>query len=114
MTDRIYHLARKADFTLAAPLGRYSGSDADRADGFLHFSTASQIRESAAKHRAGEADLILIEADATRLGESLRWETSRGGQQFPHLYGALPMDAITRTADLPLDAAGQHQFPEWL
>lgn len=114
MTERIYHLARKADFALAASLGRYSGSDADRADGFLHFSTAGQIRESAAKHRAGEIDLVLIEADPAKLGESLRWETSRGGQQFPHLYGVLPLDAITRTADLALDASGTHQFPAWL
>jgi uncharacterized protein (DUF952 family) len=114
MTELIYHLARKGDFAEAAKLGSYAGSDADRADGFLHFSTASQIRDSAAKHRAGEAGLILLEADPAKLGSALRWEISRGGQSFPHLYGALPLDAVTRTAELPLDSAGGHVFPEWL
>lgn len=110
----IYHLARAAEWAAATAEGTYHGSVEDRRDGYLHFSTAAQIRVSAARHRAGEAGLLLIEADADRLGEALKWEESRGGALFPHLYGPLPLTAVLRTAPLPLDEAGLHQFPEWL
>jgi uncharacterized protein (DUF952 family) len=114
MTERpIYHLCRKADWDEALRTGRYGGSAQDRRDGFIHFSTAAQIRASAAKHHAGKPDLLLIEVDAGRLGETLRWEASRGGALFPHLYGDLPLTAVLRADPLPLDpASGEHLFPE--
>src|SRR5690349_14372437 len=97
----VYYLARKGEFEQAREGDRYLGSAEDRADGFIHFSTASQVRGSAAKHRKGETDLLLLEVDADRLGAGLRWEKARGGELFPHLYAALPLDAIRRTAPLP-------------
>ena len=107
----IYHLARKAAWDAARATGSYSGTPEDRADGFIHFSTAAQVAISAAKHRAGEADLILVGAEAEALGEALKWEPSRGGQLFPHLYGDMPMSAVRREDPLPLDADGRHVFP---
>ena len=92
--------------------GLYRGSSQDAADGFIHFSTAEQIRESARKHRAGQADLVLVTVDAAKLGALLKWEPSRGGALFPHLYGALPLEAVIRVEPLPLGPAGTHSFPE--
>lgn len=107
----IYHLARQRDWEAAEPSGAYRGADEDRRDGFLHFSTAAQVAVSAAKHRRGETDLILVAADAARLGDTLRWERSRGGEMFPHLYGDLPIDAVLWARPLPVGADGVHRFP---
>src|SRR3546814_10761057 len=107
----IYHLARKPAWEDAARAGIYAGEIADRADGFLHFSTAQQVVESAARHRAGEADLVLLAVDPTALGDALRWEASRGGKLFPHLYGELPVAAVVWSRPLPLGPDGRHVFP---
>jgi uncharacterized protein (DUF952 family) len=107
----IYHLSRRADWERAKTSGSYQGSAEDTADGFLHFSTASQVVESARKHRVGETGLVLLEVDARKLGAPLRWEPSRGGQMFPHLYGPLPTDAVVAEFDLPLGENGEHVFP---
>lgn len=107
----IYHMCRQAEWQAAQAGGSYPGSSQDRADGFIHFSTAAQIVESAARHRAGQDGLILIEVEAARLGPALKWEASRGGQLFPHLYGALAVAAVSRVADLRLGADGLHVFP---
>lgn len=115
MESLIHTLVRRADWEEAERLGSYAGSADDRRDGFLHFSTASQVRESAAKHRAGEPDLLLVEVEADALGEALRWEPASGGKRpglFPHLYGELPVAAVRRVMPLPLDGAGRHVFPE--
>lgn len=114
MEETIYTLVREADWRAAERLGRYEGSADDRRDGFLHFSTAAQVRASAAKHRAGVADLLLIAADARALGDALRFEPASGGKRpglFPHLYGALPLSAVRSVTPLPLDADGLHVFP---
>ena len=108
---RIYHLCRKADWQQAAQRGVYEGSAEDRADGFLHFSTAQQVEESAARHRAGEADLLLLVASAQSLGDRLAWEPSSSGDLFPHLQGALPLSAVLEVVDLPLGPDGLHEFP---
>jgi uncharacterized protein (DUF952 family) len=110
----IYHLARPADFDRARTLGRYDGAREDATDGFMHFSTAAQVVESAARHRAGEPDLILLAVDPDRLGDALRWEPARSGALFPHLYGPLPLDAIAWTRSLPIDPDGRHRFPREL
>jgi uncharacterized protein (DUF952 family) len=109
----IYHLATAGGWALAMTAGRYEGTAADRADGFLHFSTADQIVESARRHRAGAPDLMLLTVDPRKLeAGTLRWEESRGGKLFPHIYGAVPMAAVVSVDPLPLDDAGGHVFPD--
>jgi uncharacterized protein (DUF952 family) len=110
-TTLIYHMCKRAEWEAARVGGRYAGSSQDAADGFIHFSTAEQIIESAAKHRTGQSDLVIVEVEAESLGSALRWEPSRGGQLFPHLFGTLPVTAVRRVASLPLGANGRHQFP---
>ena len=91
--------------------GVFRGSEVDLRDGFIHFSTAGQAAETAAKHFAGQNDLVLVRVDAERLGAALKWEPSRGGALFPHLYGDLDPKAVTRVDPLPLGAEGRHEFP---
>ncbi len=110
----IYTLVREADWREAERLGRYEGSADDRRDGFLHFSTAAQVRASAAKHRAGVADLLLVAADVDALGAALRFEPASGGKRpglFPHLYGPLPLAAVRSVTPLPLGQDALHVFP---
>lgn len=107
----IFHLARREDWAAAQRTGRYGGSSDDRADGFIHFSTVETVRESAARHRAGESDLVLIAVASEGLPGALRWERARGGVLFPHLYGALPIDRVKWVKELPLGADGRHVFP---
>jgi uncharacterized protein (DUF952 family) len=102
----IYHMCLRPEWELAVHSGVYSGSSQDRADGFIHFSTAAQLPQSARRHRSGQKDLVLLAVDAQALGEALRWEPSRGGALFPHLYGALPVSAVRSVADLALGADG--------
>ncbi len=109
----IYHLAKAGVWADALQSGQaYAGTAEDTADGFLHFSTASQIVESAARHRAGERDLVLLAVDAEGLGKDLRWERSRGGAEFPHVYGTVPMAAVRWAKPLPLGPDGHHEFPD--
>ena len=87
-------------------------ADRPAADGYIHFSTGEQVAETAARHFAGAADLVLVAVAAAALGPALKWEPSRGGALFPHLYGALPLDAVLWVKPLPLGADGRHVFPE--
>ena len=112
MTTLIYHMCKREEWQAATLSGVYGGSSQDRADGFLHFSTAEQIVESAAKHRAGQDGLVLLTVKAEILGDALKWEVSRGGAMFPHLYDDLPVSATIRVDDLPLGPDGKHNFPE--
>ncbi|MFC4351789.1 DUF952 domain-containing protein [Fodinicurvata halophila] len=109
---QIYHVCREADWAAALEQGRYDGSEDDRRDGFIHFSTRAQLRESVAKHRAGQQGLVLLEVDPEALGDALTWEPSRGGALFPHLYGPLSPGAVRRSWPLPLGTEGQHVFPD--
>ncbi len=112
MSDKtIYHVCRHAEWEAARAAGVYDGSSQDQADGFIHFSGAEQVVASAAKHRAGQADLVLVAVDAAALGAALHWEASRGGAMFPHVYGPLPAAAVRWTKPLPLGADGRHVFP---
>ncbi|MGQ0676798.1 MAG: DUF952 domain-containing protein [Rhodospirillales bacterium] len=108
----IYNLCRKADWEAALALGEYRGSADDLRDGFIHFSTAAQVAESAARHRAGTPDLLLLAVDPAVLGPALKWEPARGGAVFPHLYGPLPVRAVARITGLPLGTDGRHVFPK--
>jgi uncharacterized protein (DUF952 family) len=112
MAESIYKIMSRGEWAAAQAEGRYAGSAHDRRDGFIHFSTAAQAAETAARHFAGQSDLVLIEVDAARLGAELRWEPSRGGALFPHLYAELPLDAAVSVAPLPLGADGRHRFPD--
>lgn len=107
----IFHMCRRDEWAAAQASGSHPGSSQDQADGFIHFSTASQIVESARKHRAGQDGLVLIAVDPATLGPALRWEESRGGLLFPHLYAALPVAAVAWVTELPLGADGNHVFP---
>jgi uncharacterized protein (DUF952 family) len=109
--DSIYHICRQEEWEAARAAGRYSGSSQDMADGFLHFSTAAQIEESAARHRAGQSGLVLLAVDPAALGAALKWESSRRGEMFPHLYGELPFAALREVWDLPLGRDSRHLFP---
>ncbi len=112
MTRMIYHMCRADEWAAAITAGTYCGSSQDLADGFIHFSTAAQIVESARKHRAGQDGLLLVAVEAERLGDRLKWEPSRGGDFFPHLYGPLDPVESTSVRPLPLGADGLHLFPE--
>jgi uncharacterized protein (DUF952 family) len=107
----IYHMCPAEAWEEAVAAGQYVGSADDRRDGFLHFSTADQIAESARRHRAGQAGLVLVTVEAARLGARLRWEKARGGQLFPHLYGPLFPAEAASIEPLPLGPDGEHVFP---
>jgi uncharacterized protein (DUF952 family) len=107
----IYHMCPAAAWEEAVAAGQYLGSAEDRRDGFLHFSTAEHIAESARRHRSGQAGLVLIAVEAERLGERLRWEPSRAGVLFPHLYGPLLPNEVASVVELPLGPDGEHVFP---
>jgi uncharacterized protein (DUF952 family) len=107
----IYKIAPAALWRAAEKDGVFRGSAHDRRDGFIHFSTAEQAAETAAKHFAGQDDLLLIAVDAAALGDALKWEPSRGGALFPHLYGELALTAVRRITALPLGRDGRHRFP---
>jgi len=96
----------------AVDQGVFNGAPVDLADGYIHFSTADQARETAAKHFAGQSGLLLAAFEAERFGEALKWEPSRGGALFPHLYGTFEPDAALWVRDLPVSADGTHLFPE--
>jgi uncharacterized protein (DUF952 family) len=109
--DLIYHMCLREEWQSALQSGAYAGSSQDRADGFIHFSTAGQLPESARRHRRGQAGLVLLAVDPQRLGGALRWEPSRQGALFPHLYGALPLSAVRSVQDMPLGADGVPLVP---
>ncbi len=111
MSKRIYKICPEPLWRDAERAGRFDGAPVDRADGFIHFSTAEQLRGTAERHFAGEDGLLLIAVDADALGDPLRWEPSRGGALFPHLYGSLALTAVASVAPLPLGSEGTHVFP---
>ena len=106
----IFKIAGAAEWRAAEAAGVFAGAAVDRADGYIHFSTAAQAAETAAKWFAGRDDLVLAAIDADALGADLRWEPSRGGALFPHLYATLPFSAVRWTRALPLGADGRHIF----
>jgi len=108
----IYKICDRAEWHAAERAGHYGGSAVDRRDGFIHFSTAAQLAETAARHFAGRTDLMLVAVDSDALGLSLKWETSRGGALFPHLYAALPLKAVRWVRPLADEFNGRRALPE--
>ena len=106
----IYKIVPEALWRAAEALAEFDGAPVDQADGFIHFSTARQVRETAAKHFAGQRDLLVLTVEAEPLGEALKWEPSRGGDLFPHLYGKLQLAHALRVDKLPLRENGTHDF----
>lgn len=110
---RIYKILRPAEWAELQAAGETAGAPVDVADGYVHFSTAAQLAGTAAKHFAGEEGLILAAFDAGAMGDALKWEVSRGGARFPHLYAPLRLADVLWHAPLPL-VGGVHVFPERL
>jgi uncharacterized protein (DUF952 family) len=109
----IYKICERALWQEAERSGVFNGAPVDVRDGFIHFSTAEQAGETLARHFAGAGDLMLVAVDAGVLGEALRYEPSRGGALFPHLYAPLPLAAVRWVKPLPLGADGRHALPEF-
>ncbi len=107
----IYKICPRALWQEAERDGVFRGAPVDRADGYIHFSTAAQVRETAAKHFAGQDKLVLVAVDAAALGPALKWERARGGLLLTNLYGALPLRCVRSIEPLPLGTDGLHRFP---
>ena len=106
----VFKIVTAEQWLAAEAAGVFAGSAVDRADGYIHLSTAEQAPETAAKWFANRDDLTLVAVDAAKIGADLVWETSRGGAFFPHLYAALPLSAVVWTRPLPLNPDGRHDF----
>jgi uncharacterized protein (DUF952 family) len=111
MMTIIYKICEVALWREAERRGELAGAAVDLADGYIHLSAADQVVETAAKHFSGKHGLLLVAVDAEALGAALRWEPSRGGAPFPHLYGPLPIRAVRWARPLPLGEDGTHRFP---
>lgn len=111
-SDFIYKICPRDAYHVAKLSGEYLGSVLDQKDGFIHLSSYEQVKETAARHFRGQAELVLMAVRSETLGAALKWEPSRGGALFPHLYGPLPFSAIESVFELPLLAEGTHQFPD--
>ncbi|ARQ00287.1 DUF952 domain-containing protein [Pseudorhodoplanes sinuspersici] len=107
----IYKIVPASLWQDAQEAGVFAGSEVDLRDGYIHFSTAQQVVETAAKHFAGQRDLVLLHIDADLLGDALKWEPSRGGALFPHLYDKLDVAQVLCVDPLPLGDDGRHVFP---
>lgn len=112
MASILYKIVPEEVWRKAQDAGVFEGAAVDLADGYIHFSTASQVRETAARHFAGQTGLLLVAVDAAALGDALVFEPSRGGDLFPHLYAHLPLSAVVWQQPLPLGPDGAHVFPE--
>ena len=110
----IYKISDLSLWQHAEAKKRFDGAPVDHADGYIHFSTAAQVVETAAKHFKGLSDLVLVVVDAEKLGDDLKWEISRGGARFPHLYAPLSLSAVVAVHPLPLGKDGLHDFSELL
>ncbi|MEM0935386.1 MAG: DUF952 domain-containing protein [Pseudomonadota bacterium] len=107
----VFKIFRRAEWDALRKAGRSLGAPIDLEDGYIHLSTPEQVTDTAAKHFAGESDLVLVALATDRLGPELKWEASRGGALFPHLYRAMTLDDVVWDKSLPLGATG-HIFPE--
>lgn len=104
--SRIYKILSRAEWEAAQAAGRFAGSPIDLQDGYIHFSTAAQAQETAQRHFHGQADLVVLAVEADDLGQALRWEPSRGGALFPHLYAPLQATQVLAVTEAPLGEDG--------
>ena len=109
----LYKIMSRQDWETVQANGLYEGSEVDRRDGFIHLSAAHQVRATAQKHFSGRAGLLLVSVAEEALSPNLKWEVSRGGDLFPHIYGAVPLSAVSEVIPLPV-VNGAHLFPEGL
>ena len=109
---RIFKILARTEWEAARSAGRFEGSAIDRQDGYIHFSTAAQAAETARRHFAGQADLVVLEVEADELGEALKWEPSRGGDLFPHLYAPLDTGRVRAVTEAPLGPDGAPQLSQ--
>jgi uncharacterized protein (DUF952 family) len=110
--SRIYKILARSAWQAAQQTGRFEGSALDLNDGYIHFSTAAQAQETAARHFAGQADLVVLEVEADDLGSALRWEPARHGALFPHLYDPLETRHVRAVTEAPLGPDGAPQVGE--
>ncbi len=108
----IYKILSEAEWNQAKHQGQFDGSGVDLHDGYIHFSTATQVQQTAAKHFSARHGLVLLAVDTERLGSGIRWEPSRGGALFPHLYESMSLSAVAWVKPLPIGADGLHVFPK--
>ena len=106
----IFKIVSEAQWARAVAQGVFRGAEIDLSDGYIHFSTSAQVAETATKHFAGRRDLWLVAVSASQLGDALKWEPSRGGDLFPHLYGELNLDLVKDARPLPIGENGEHRF----
>lgn len=114
MVDFVYKIADRMLFERSLQAGRFLGAPIDLKDGYVHFSTAEQLAETLRLHFAGATDLVVFSVNAPKLGDALRWEPSRGGALFPHLYGELPMSALVEQARVDVPADGNVVLPAFV
>lgn len=112
MSETVYKICSKEAWEQAEKAGVFTGAPVDEEDGFIHFSTGTQVAETAARHFAGQDDLVLVAVGSGDLGDDLKWEPSRGGEYFPHLYAPLQTSVVQWVRPLPLDGDGRHFFPQ--
>ncbi len=110
--SNIYKIVPRSLWEKAEAEGVFTGAPIDLEDGYIHFSTASQVAQTAALHFAGQADLLLVAIDGDRLGDALKYEPSRGGDLFPHLYGDLRLEQVLWVRPMPLSPDGAHDLPD--
>jgi len=107
----VYKVLTPAQWSVTLKTGRFTGAPIDLADGFIHLSSAHQLVETVRKHFCGQGELVVVAFDAKVLGDDLKWEVSRGGDLFPHLYGPLLLSHVIESFSLSIDAEGEHLFP---
>ena len=112
MTGIVYKIVPGNLWVEAEAAGVFGGAPIDLTDGYIHFSTGAQARRTAELYFKGQDDLLLVAVDGERLGDALKYEPSRGGDLFPHLYGPLPLDAVLWRKPLAMREDGHHDFPE--
>jgi uncharacterized protein (DUF952 family) len=108
----IYKICTQQEWAAAQKDGVYLGSAVDAEDGFIHFSNGVQTPETARRYFSGQTDLVLVAVDDGQLGNQLKWEPSRDGDLFPHLYGTLALDAVIWVKGLPVASDGEFRFPD--
>ncbi len=108
---QIYKIVTAAQWAAAEEIREFAGAPIDLEDGYMHFSTADQVVETVEKHFHGQLDLLIVTVDVGNFGHELKWEPSRGGALFPHLYAKLSLDHVVSVDDLPMGKGGQHMFP---